>query len=116
VCTSPYKHSPHTRATAKGFGLLGLTLLVVARAVAADPCPAADPKDALQLADRLFDQGSYRLAGECYRYSGRYDRANRAFAAAARVSAISGSRELSQDAEQAKAQWQHARDSLRRMR
>src|SRR5580704_16675990 len=79
VCTSPYKHSPHTRAAAKGSGLIGLVLLAVARAVAADTCPASDPKDALQLADRLFGQGSYRLAGECYRYSGRYDRANRAF-------------------------------------
>src|SRR5580698_5756223 len=88
-------------------------LFVASRVVLADPtgapvppsCPVSDREQARPLADRLDGQGDYQHAGACYLVSGDYDRANRAFIQASRVSAAAGSRQFADGRDQAKAQW-----------
>jgi hypothetical protein len=64
-------------------------------------CPVSTSQ-AHSLADRLYEQGSYQPAGECYLAAGDYDRANRAFAKAVGPASTATARQLTQQGEQAK--------------
>jgi hypothetical protein len=103
---------------------VGLILLAAARLAVANPeqsdtvpaCPFSEPEHARLLADRSVEQGAYQRAGECYKVAGDYDRANSAFIEASRVAARASSRQLAQDRDQAKAQWQRLQAALHRKR
>jgi hypothetical protein len=47
-------------------------------------CEVATPQEAVSLADSLFARGEYQQAGACYEAAGNLERANEAFARAAR--------------------------------
>ena len=101
-----------------------VSLLAAARLAFADPipvqsagaCPAAGAAQARLLADHFSERGAYQQAGECYRVAGDYDRANHAFIQASRVSAAAGSRQLADDRDVAKAQWQRLQATLHHVR
>ena len=98
------------RPGTKGLSIIGLSLLVAAAPLAlAEPaieqqqdCPIST-REAHSLADRLFEQGSYRAAGACYLAAGDYDRANRAFVKAVGPASTATARQLAHQGEQAKA-------------
>jgi len=73
-----------------GIILWGLLIFGAARIVNADPalqaspaCEAASPREARALADRLYEKGDYRRAGQCYQVAGDLANANLAFLKAA---------------------------------
>ena len=99
-----------SRADAKGLSIMGVSLLLAAAPPGfTEPplgehqgCPVST-EDAHSLADRLFDQGSYQAAGECYLAAGDYDRANRAFVKAVGPASGAIARRASVQGNQAKA-------------
>ena len=93
---------------ARTLSIMGLTLLLAAAPLTlAAPaeehagCPVSSP-EAHSLGDRLFEQGSYQAAGECYLAAGDYDRANHAFVKAVGPAGAATARQLSDQGEQAK--------------
>jgi len=98
-----------SRPKAKRLSISGLSLLLVAAPLAfAEPaieehqsCPVSTA-EAHSLADRLYEQGSYQVAGECYLAAGDYDRANRAFVKAVGPVSTATARQLTEQGEQAK--------------
>jgi hypothetical protein len=98
-----------------GLAFIAATQLASADQTQLEGCPASNLEQARVVADRLFEQAAYQRAGECYRLAGDYDRANSAFAKATRVSAATGSRQLAEDRDQAKAQWQRLQAALHHM-
>ena len=98
-----------SRPKAKRLSISGLSLLLAAAPFAfADPaieahqsCPVSTA-EAHSLADRLYEQGSYQLAGECYLAAGDNDRANRAFVKAVGPASTATARQLTEQGEQAK--------------
>jgi hypothetical protein len=101
-----------------------VSVLAAARLALADPtsaegpgaCPGASAAQARQLADHYSEQGAYQQAGECYRLAGDYDRANREFIRASRVSVAAGSHQLADDRDVAKAQWARLQAALHHTR
>jgi hypothetical protein len=98
-----------SRPKAKGLSISGLSALLAAAPLAfADPaieehhtCPVSAAQ-AHSLADRLYEQGSYQLAGECYLAARDYDRANHAFVKAVGPASTATARQLTELGEQAK--------------
>ncbi len=97
------------RRGARGLSLTGLSLLLAGVPALADPaiedhqgCPVVSIEEAHSLADRLYEQHSYRQAGACYLAAGDYDRANRAFLKAVGPASAVTARQLSGQGEQAK--------------
>ena len=90
---------------------MALGLLLTAASVAgADPvsetpphCAVSDPEQARRLADRLFEQGAFRRAGECYQAARESARADRAFLKAVGPESALTARRLSDQGDQAKA-------------
>ena len=80
--------------------LLALVLPVLA---AADPCAVTDPKEAASLAQRLYSQGEFQRAGECYTAAGDLPRANEAFIRAVPPSGQANAQGLHAQADTAKA-------------
>ena len=101
-----------------------VSLLAAVQLALADPAPAESPvacsgasaAQARRLADHYSEQGAYQQAGECYRLAGDYERANREFIRASRVSVAVGSRQLTDDREVAKAQWARLQATLHHTR
>jgi hypothetical protein len=99
-----------SRSGARGLSLVGISLLLAGVPLAlADPaieehqgCPVVSIEEAHSLADRLYEQRSYRQAGACYLTAGDYDRANRAFVKAVGPASAVTARQLSDQGEQAK--------------
>ena len=88
-------------------------------AIASDPslrCDAKTAGEARALAERLFQQSAYQQAGECYRASGDYARANKAYLKAARIASIEGARRLAEAREESRAQLQRWQAALRHIR
>lgn len=90
--------------------VLGLALLAATRVVVADPaaeespaCKVATAAEARSLADRLYDQGEYRRAGQCYQAAGDLARANLAFLQAAGPAGADTARGLKEQRDTAKA-------------
>src|SRR5581483_8605979 len=106
------------------FAYISIGLLAAARLAIADPtpadvsaaCPATSADQARVLAEHYAEHGSYQQAGECYRLAGDYDRANREFIRASRVSVAAGSHQLADDRDVAKAQWARLQAVLHHMR
>lgn len=88
-----------------------VALLAAARVALADPavegpgaaCPAATSQEASALAARLYEQGDYQRAGECYRAAGDLAHANLAFLKAAGPTTEDTARGLRADRDAAKA-------------
>jgi hypothetical protein len=87
-------------------------MLTVAAApvVSADPpvdaqqhCAVATPAQAQRVAEQLFEQASYRRAGECYQAAGNLARANLAFLKALRPESAATERRLAEQRDQTKA-------------
>jgi hypothetical protein len=94
-----------------GLGLfigLGLLLMTASLALAdpvpegRTPCPVTTQGEARKLADRLFEEGAYQSAGECYQAAGEYALANRAFVKALGPQSTVTASELSEQRDQAK--------------
>ena len=98
-----------SRPKAKRLSISGLSLLLAAAPLAfADPaieehhsCPVSAAQ-AHSLADRLYEQGGYQQAGECYLAAGDNDRANRAFVKAVGPASTAAARQLTEQGQQAK--------------
>jgi hypothetical protein len=98
-----------SRPDAKGLSIMALSLLLAAAPLALaapateehEGCPVSTG-EAHSLGDRLFEQGSYQAAGECYLAAGDYDRANHAFVKAVGPTSAATARQLSDQGEQAK--------------
>ena len=94
-----------------GLGLfiaLGL-LLITASVALADPvpeahapCPVTTQAEARELGDRLFEEGAYQSAGECYQAAGEYALANRAFVKAVAPQSTATASQLSEQRDRAK--------------
>jgi hypothetical protein len=105
----PCPGAPISRPRAKRLSISVLSLLLAAAPLAfADPaieehhtCPVSAAQ-AHSLADRLYEQGSYQLAGECYLAAGDNERANRAFVKAVGPASTATARQLTEQGEQAK--------------
>lgn len=114
---------PAAKARSLRWRIVGSILIVTARLAFADPaqtdhpfiCQVTNAEQARTLADSLMEQAAYQRAGECYRVAGDYERANHAFMQASRASAMDGSRQLADDRDQAKAQWQRLQAALHRV-
>jgi hypothetical protein len=122
-----HRRVPHRRSrvrvagsAAKGLSIIGLNLLLAA----APPSPAAPAteeregcpvsmEEAYSLGDRLFEQGSYQAAGECYLAAGDYDRANRAFVKAVGPAGAATASQLSGQREQVKTMLRKLQDAFR---
>jgi hypothetical protein len=90
--------------TVLAWGALAATRLAFADpAPDAGPCAATSPQEAKALADRLYDNGEYQRAGECYDVAGDSMRAQRAFLRAAGPSAEVAARGLKDEGHTAKA-------------
>jgi hypothetical protein len=94
-----------------GLGVfIGLALLLITASVAlADPvtdapaaCPATTQEEARKLGDRLFEEGAYQNAGECYQAAGEYALANRAFVKAVGPQSTVTANQLSEQRDQAR--------------
>ena len=122
-----HRRVPHRRSrvrvsgsAAKGLSIIGLSLSLAA----APPSPGAPAteehegcpvsiEEAHSLGDRLFEQGSYQAAGECYLAAGDYDRANRAFVKAVGPTGAAAASQLSRQREQVKAMLRKLQDAFR---
>lgn len=99
-----------SRLGCRRLSLIGISLLLAGVSLArADPaiedhqgCPVVSIEEAHSLADRLYEQHSYRQAGACYLAAGDYDRANRAFVKAVGPSSAVTARQLSDQGERSK--------------
>jgi hypothetical protein len=99
-----------SRPGARRLSLMGISLLLAGVPLAlADPaieehrgCPVVSIEEAHSLADRLYEQRSYRQAGACYLAAGDYDRANRAFVKAVGPASAITAAQLSDQGAQAK--------------
>lgn len=90
--------------------MVALALLATSRVVSADPaleespaCAAATAQEAKSLADRLYEQGDYRHAGQCYQAAGDLAHANLAFLKAAGPAGEDTARDLKVQRDAAKA-------------
>jgi hypothetical protein len=66
-------------------------------------CAATTPEEARSLGERLFEQGAYQRAGECYQVAGDLARANLAFLKALGPESTATERRLAEQRDQAKA-------------
>jgi len=89
--------------------LVAWAALAATRLAFADPapdaegsCAAVSPQEAKALADRLYENGEYQRAGECYDRAGDSMRAQRAFLKAAGPNAEAGARGLKEEGHTAK--------------
>jgi hypothetical protein len=80
---------------------------------AAGSCAAANPQEAKVLADRLYENGEYQRAGECYDRAGDPMRAQRAFVRAAGPSAETAARGLKDEGHTAKALFAQVEQAFR---
>jgi len=109
-----------TGPSIRGLILLGVSVsLAAAQLAIAAPateehkgCPVSTPEAHL-LGDRLFEEGSYQAAGECYLAAGDYDRANRAFVKAVGPASATMARQMSEQGEQAKRLLHNLRVAVR---
>ena len=102
-------------------GLWGLACVAAARLSLADSAPAepracatASRQEAGELADRLYQQGEYQHAGECYEVAGDLTHANGAFLKATGPKAKEARRDLKAQADAAKTLFASVGASFRR--
>jgi hypothetical protein len=92
------------RVRSGALGIAAALIAIVLPAVAAaDPCMVTDVKEAASLAERLYSQGQFQRAGECYTTAGDLPRANEAFIRAVQPSGQSSAQGLHAQADTAKA-------------
>ena len=98
-----------SRPDTKAVAIMGLSLLLAAAQLALAAPATADHKgcpvsteEAHSLGDRLFEQGSYQAAGECYLAAEDYELANHAFVKAVGPASAATARQLSDQRAQAK--------------
>jgi len=94
-------------ARRRGLGAVGILaaqlLLAVPVLAVADACSVGDSKEARPLADRLYAQGDYQGAGDCYQAAGDSAAANEAFLKAVQPNAKANAQALRAQADTAKA-------------
>lgn len=104
-------HTTTTRsALRRTLAAVGWAAIAATRIAFADPapdtagsCAAVSPAEAKALAERLYENGQYQRAGECYDLAGDSMRAQRAFLRAAGPSAETAARGLKEEGHTAKA-------------
>jgi hypothetical protein len=77
-------------------------------------CDALGGEQARALADRLYQQGDYQHAGECYLVAGEANRANLAFLKAAPPAGADTLRKMAEDRDTAKTQFEKVKQAWRR--
>lgn len=94
----------------RSLAILGWAALAATRLAISDPapdraesCAATSVAEAKTLADRLYENGQYQRAGECYDLAGDSMRAQRAFLRAAGPNAEAAARGLKDEGHTAKA-------------
>jgi len=98
------------RFSAARLRLIGLALLLMTAPLAlADPlpepqapCAVTTPEEARTLGDRLFEQGAYQSAGDCYQAAGELALADRAYVKAVEPRSAATARQLADQRDQAK--------------
>jgi hypothetical protein len=102
-------------------GVCGLACLAAARVVFADPaaeqpraCATASREEAGALADKLYQQGDYQRAGECYQAAGDLRHADAAFLKATGPRAEETGRALKAQADTAKSLFASVGEAFRR--
>lgn len=90
--------------------ILGLVCLAATHVAMADPateparsCEVAGPREAMQLADQLYERGEYQHAAACYEVAGDPLRAQRAYLQAAGPSSEATARRVKEQGNSASA-------------
>ena len=118
------RESPGSRARGLHvISVLGLAFLAVTRVASADPaidgsresrtCEAVNALEATSLGDRLYANGEYQRAGECYQAAGDLVHANLAFLKAAGPASDDAARGLKGQGAAAKALFADAARAFR---
>ena len=76
-------------------------------------CAVTTSREAAWVAERLFAQGAYERAGECYEAAGDFRHANVAFVKAVEAESNAAGRRLSAQRDQAKALLRQVQQSFR---
>jgi len=101
-----HHHARHVGASL----MLGLVCLAATHVAMADPaaeatrsCDVAGPREAMQLADQLYERGEYQHAAVCYEVAGDPLRAQRAYLQAAGPSSEATARRVKEQGNRASA-------------
>ena len=86
--------------------------LVASAAVGEHGCEASTPQEARALGDLFYQQGAYQHAGACYEAAGEHDLANRAYLKAVGPAAEASAKQLADNRNVVKAQFQQMRKAF----